>query len=77
MAAANGQIAVTGALAGDVGQGPVIEAAPLRTDACGELLPGPLRQPLDQGIDPHHPRPGGDLLIAGDREEIADLAVFQ
>lgn len=70
-------MAVTVLVVGNVGQGPVVVAVPLGCGVCGELLPGPFGQPVGQCIGPHLGRPGGDPVIAGDLEDVADQADSQ
>src|SRR5919109_2844232 len=70
-------MAVAGPVVGDFGQGPVVEAVSLGSDTGGELLPGPFRQPLDQGVGPEFACAGGDLVVAGDSENVAELSLLQ
>lgn len=43
----------------------------------GELLPGPPGQPLDQVVGADFARAGGDLVVAGDGEDVAELPLLQ
>jgi hypothetical protein len=70
-------MAVAGAVVGDVGQGPVVEAVLLGSGAGGELLPGPLRQLLDYGVGAAPARTGDDLVVASDGEDVAGLPPLQ
>lgn len=56
---------------------PVVEPVPLGSGAGGEFLPGSPRQLLAQGICTERARPGGELVVVGDRESVADLPTLQ
>jgi hypothetical protein len=70
-------MAVTGTVVGDVGQGPVVKAVAFGSSSRGQLLPGPLRKLLDQGIGAERARTGGDLVVAGNREDVPELPLLQ
>ncbi|MER6102540.1 IS701 family transposase [Streptomyces sp. NPDC001832] len=48
--AADEEMPVAGTVVGDGGQGPVVVAVAFGSGPGGQLLPGPLRDPLDQGV---------------------------
>lgn len=66
---------VAGRRVGEVDDGPVVVAVPLRAASGGQFLPGPLRGLPDQRVGAERARTGGHFGRAGHREDIAQAAI--